>query len=145
MDNTKREGEKMTEDISADKLVAVYIKMRDKRAELLRGYEEEDGSVKTQMEMVESKLLDLCKTVGADSLKTKHGTVIRGVKTRYWTSDWASMHKFILEHQMPDLLEKRISQATLKQLLEESPDLMPPGVNVDSKYSVTVRRSTSGN
>lgn len=45
MDNTKREGEKMTEDISADKLVAVYIKMRDKRAELLRGYEEEDGAV----------------------------------------------------------------------------------------------------
>jgi hypothetical protein len=134
----------MTEDISADKLVAAYIKMRDRRAELLREYEDADGGVKTQMELVESKLLELCKSVGADSLKTKHGTVMRGVKTRYWTSDWASMHKFILEHQMPDLLEKRISQSTLKQLLDENPDLMPPGVNVDSKYSVTVRRSTSG-
>jgi hypothetical protein len=134
----------MTEEISADKLVAAYIKMRDRRAELLREYEDADGGVKTQMEMVEAKLLELCKTVGADSLKTKHGTVIRGVKTRYWTSDWASMHKFILEHQMPDLLEKRISQSTLKQLLDENPDMMPPGVNVDSKYSVTVRRSTSG-
>jgi len=134
----------MTEEISADKLVAAYIKMRDRRAELLREYEDADGGVKTQMEMVEAKLLELCKTVDADSLKTKHGTVIRGVKTRYWTSDWASMHKFILEHQMPDLLEKRISQSTLKQLLDENPDMMPPGVNVDSKYSVTVRRSTSG-
>ena len=134
----------MTEEISADKLVAAYIKMRDKRAELLREYEDADTGVKTQMEMVEAKLLELCKTGGADSLKTKHGTVIRGVKTRYWTSDWASMHKFILEHQMPDLLEKRISQSTLKQLLDENPDMMPPGVNVDSKYSVTVRRSTSG-
>jgi len=28
--------------------------------------------------------------------------------------------------------------------LDENPDMMPPGVNVDSKYSVTVRRSTSG-
>ena len=134
----------MTEEISADKLVAAYIKMRDRRAELLREYEDADGGVKSQMELVEAKLLELCKTVGADSLKTKHGTVIRGVKTRYWTSDWASMHKFILEHQMPDLLEKRISQSTLKQLLDENPDMMPPGVNVDSKYSVTVRRSTSG-
>jgi uncharacterized protein YqeY len=134
----------MTEEISADKLVAVYIKMRDKRAELLREYEDSDSGVKTQMELVEAKLLELCKSVGADSLKTKHGTVMRGVKTRYWTSDWASMHKFILEHQMPDLLEKRISQSTLKQLLDENPDLMPPGINVDSKYSVTVRRSTSG-
>jgi hypothetical protein len=131
-------------DISVDKLVAVYIKMRDKRSELLRVYEEEDETIKTQMDAVESKLLELCKTIGADSLKTQHGTVIRSVKTRYWTSDWEAMHKFILEHQMPDLLEKRISQSTLKQLLDENPDMMPPGVNVDSKYSVTVRRSTSG-
>lgn len=131
----------MTEEISADKLVAVYIKMRDKRAALLREYEEQDEAVKAQMEMVEAKLLDLCKTVGADSLKTQHGTVIRSVKTRYWTSDWNSMHKFIMENNMPELLEKRISQSTLKQLLDENPDMMPPGVNVDSRYAVTIRRS----
>lgn len=131
----------MTEEISADKLVAVYIKMRDKRAALLREYEEQDEAVKAQMEMVEAKLLDLCKTVGADSLKTQHGTVIRSVKTRYWTSDWNSMHKFIMENNMPELLEKRISQSTLKQLLDENPDMMPPGVNIDSRYAVTIRRS----
>ncbi len=131
----------MTEEISADKLVAVYIKMRDKRAALLREYEEQDEAIKSQMEMVEAKLLDLCKTVGADSLKTQHGTVIRSVKTRYWTSDWNSMHKFIMENNMPELLEKRISQSTLKQLLDENPDMMPPGVNIDSRYAVTIRRS----
>lgn len=131
----------MTEEISADKLVAVYVKMRDKRAALLREYEEQDEAIKSQMEIVEGKLLDLCKTVGADSLKTQHGTVIRSVKTRYWTSDWNSMHKFIMENNMPELLEKRISQSTLKQLLDENPDMMPPGVNVDSRYAVTIRRS----
>lgn len=134
----------MSEEISAEKLVSAYIKMRDKRSELLREYEAEDGAIKEQMEMVEGKLLELCKTVGADSLKTKNGTVIRSVKTRYWTSDWESMHKFILEHQMPELLEKRVSQSTMKQLLDENPDMMPPGMNVDSKYAVTIRRSTSG-
>lgn len=134
----------MTEEISADKLVAVYIKMRDKRAALLREYEEQDEAVKSQMEIVEAKLLDLCKIVGADSLKTHHGTVIRSVKTRYWTSDWNSMHKFIMENNMPELLEKRISQSTMKQLLDENPDLMPPGLNVDSKYAVTIRRSANG-
>jgi len=132
-------------DISVDKLVAVYIKMRDKRSELLRVYEEEDETIKTQMDAVESKLLELCKTIGADSLKTQNGTVIRSVKTRYWTSDWEAMHKFILEHKMPDLLEKRVSQSNMKQLLEENPDLMPKGMNIDSKYSITVRRSSSAN
>ena len=111
----------MTETISVDKLVAVYIKMRDKRAELLREYEEADSAVKTQMEVVESKLLDLCKEIGVDRLGSKHGTVMRTVKTRYWTSDWESMHKFILEKKMPELLERRISQTTMKQLLEENP------------------------
>ncbi len=33
----------MTEDISADRLVTVYVKMRDKRAQLLREYEEKMG------------------------------------------------------------------------------------------------------
>lgn len=135
----------MTEDISADKLVAVYIKMRDKRAALLREYEEQDEAIKGQMEVVEGRLLDLCKAIGADSLKTQHGTIIRSVKTRYWTSDWNSMHKFIMEHNMPELLEKRVSQTTMKQLLEENPDLMPPGMNIDSRYAVTIRRNSSAN
>ena len=132
-------------DIPVDRLVAAYIKMRDKRSELLRAYEEEDEAVKAQMDMVESKLLDLCKTIGVDSLKTQHGTIIRSVKTRYWTSDWEAMHKFILEHKMPDLLEKRVSQSTMKQLLEENPDIMPKGMNIDSRYAVTIRRSSSAN
>lgn len=131
----------MTEEISVDKLVTAYIKMRDKRASLLREYEAEDEEIKSQMEVVESKLLELCKAISADSLKTKHGTVIRTVKTRYWTSDWNSMHKFVMENNMPELLEKRISQTTMKQLLDENPDMMPPGMNVDSRYSVTIRRS----
>ncbi len=135
----------MTEDISADKLVAVYMKMREKRASLLREYEEQDEAIKSQMEVVEGKLLDLCKAIGADSLKTQHGTIIRTVKTRYWTSDWNSMHKFIMEHNMPELLEKRVSQTTMKQLLEENPDMMPPGMNVDSRYAVTIRRNSSAN
>jgi predicted metal-dependent phosphotriesterase family hydrolase len=132
-------------DIPVDRLVAAYIKMRDKRSELLRAYEEDDEAIKTQMDMVESKLLDLCKTIGVDSLKTQHGTIIRSVKTRYWTSDWEAMHKFILEHKMPDLLEKRVSQSTMKQLLEENPDIMPKGMNIDSRYAVTIRRSSSAN
>lgn len=133
----------MTETISVDRLVAAYIKMRDKRAELLREYEEADGEVKAQMEAVESKLLDLCKEIGADTLGSKHGKVMRTVKTRYWTSDWDSLHKFVLAHKMPELLERRISQSTMKQLLEENPDIMPPGLNIDSRYTVTIRRSSS--
>lgn len=132
----------MAETISVDKLVAAYIKMRNKRAELLRAYEGADSEVKMQMELVESRLLELCKEIGADTLGSKHGKVIRTVKTRYWTNDWDSMYRFINEHRMPELLERRISQSTIKQLLEENPELVPPGINTESRYAVVIRRSS---
>jgi hypothetical protein len=52
------------------------------------------------------------------------------------------MYKFIREHDVPDLLERRIAQGNFKQFLEEYPNLMPEGVNLESKYSITVRRSS---
>ena len=50
------------------------------------------------------------------------------------------MHEFILEHEAPDLLEKRVNQGNMKQFLEENPDVVPMGLNVDSEYVVTVRK-----
>ena len=50
------------------------------------------------------------------------------------------MHKFILEHKVPELLEKRVAQGNMKAFLEENPDLLPAGLNIDSEYTVTVRR-----
>jgi phage host-nuclease inhibitor protein Gam len=128
-------------DVTADKLVRVYIKMRDKRAALKASYEADDNQIKEQMALVEQHLLDVCKSTGAESIKTEHGTAIRSVQTRYWTGDWAAMHKFIRDNNALDLLERRISQLSMKTFLRENPDLLPVGLNVDNKYTVTVRRS----
>lgn len=130
----------MTEQVQADKLASVYIKMRDKRKELLAKYEEEDKKIEAQMIMVEEELLNLCKSIGADSIKTSAGTVFRSVRTRYETTDWDSMYKFIKEHDIPQVLERRISTTNMKQFLDENPTLMPIGMNVNNKYTVTVRR-----
>jgi len=130
-------------DVTADKLVRAYIKMRDHRSQLKSQYEEADAEIKEQMDMVEAQLLEMCKSTGADSLRTKYGTASRGVQTRYWTGDWEAMHKFIMEHNAPDLLERRIAQSQMKEFLKTNPDVMPIGLNVDNRYTVTVRRSKS--
>ena len=128
-------------DVTADKLVKVYIKMRDKRAEIKASFEAEDAVIREQMDLVESSLLEICKTAGADSIKTKNGTAYRSVHTRYWPSDWDAMYKFIKEHAAPDLLERRVSQRNMKDFLEHNPDTMPVGLNIDRKYTVNIRRS----
>jgi len=37
-------------------------------------------------------------------------------------------------------MEKRIAQTNMSTFLEENPDLHPPGLNIDSRYTVVVRR-----
>jgi hypothetical protein len=130
-------------ELSADKLAEVYIKIRDKRAELKERYESEDAELKEQLDMLADKMLDICDTQNADSIKTKLGTIIRKVDTRYWTSDWESFYEFVQEHDAFPLLEKRIHQTNMKQFLEENPDALPMGLQSDSKYSIVVRRSKS--
>jgi arsenate reductase-like glutaredoxin family protein len=130
----------MSETVKADRLVKAYISMRDKRAELSKEYTNADKKIEEQMEMVESELVKICKDVGVDSLRTEHGNVYRTIKTTYETSDWDNMYNFIVEHNIPHVLQRRISPLNMKQFLEENPTLMPIGMNVNNKYAVTIKR-----
>jgi hypothetical protein len=127
-------------DLTAEKLAATYLKIRTKRQQLLTAFEAEDNDLKIQQDLISGRMLEICKETGADSIKTPSGTIIKSVKTRYWTSDWGSMHAFIKEHDALDLLEQRLHQTNMKQFLEEHPDVLPMGLNSDSKYSISVRK-----
>ena len=85
-------------------------------------------------------LVDYCKEHGVESVRTAEGLFYRTVKQRYWTSDWEAMHKFVMEHSVPEFFEKRLNQTNVKQFLEENPDLVPKGLNVDSEYTISVRK-----
>lgn len=126
----------------ATQLVQVYIKIRDAKEIKKKQMEAEIAELEDQLDAVEQELLELCKSTGQDGGKTTFGSFTRSVKTRYWTSDWDSMYKFIREHDAPDLLERRIAQSNFSQFIKENPDAMPAGVNIESKYSITVRRSS---
>lgn len=127
--------------IPVDKLAEIYIKIRDARQDAQRSFDEADAKMKEQLDIIAARMLEVCKATGADSIKTKAGTIVRSVKTRYWTSDWESMYEFINEHNALPLLEKRIAQTNMKQFLEENPEALPKGLNVDNEYTIVVRRS----
>lgn len=133
--------DEVSSELDLNKLAAIYIKMRDARDVVRREAEAKEKEIGEQMQIVEQQMLDACKTLGADSIRTPHGTIIRSVKSRYWTNDWDSMYQFIREHDAFGLLEKRLHQTHLKEFLSENPDTFPIGVNVENSYSVVVRRS----
>jgi len=122
-------------------LTDIYLKIRDKKEEVQKQFDEQLKDLEEQLEVVEAELLELCKDLESDSIKTQSGTVMRRVSTRYWTNDWDSMYNFIKENDALELFEKRVSQGNMKQFLDENPDKFPPGMLVDSKYKITVRRS----
>jgi hypothetical protein len=130
----------MSNEVPVEKLVKVYLKIKDTLAERKAAYDEEEKKLKDKMAKVKSALLDYCREEGVESVKTAEGMFYRTVSTRYWTSDWESMGRFIVENNVPDLLEKRLHQGNMVQFLKENPETLPPGLNVDSEYSVTVRR-----
>ena len=130
-------------DKSVDKLVAVYIKIRDKVRETEERHKEEMATLKEQLDVVSNNLLDLCNEQNMDSIRTPAGTVTRRVSSRYWTSDWDSMYKFIKKQDAPYLLEQRIHNSNMRQFLEDNPELCPMGLQADRKYTVQVRKPTS--
>jgi hypothetical protein len=128
------------EKLTAEKLTTVYLKIKDKRSQLSADFKEKDAELVEQLDKVKRALLEYCEEQGVDSVRTSVGLFYRSARTRYWTSDWSSLHEFILENEVPELLDKRVNQNNMKQFLEENPTLVPKGLNVDSEYVVSVRR-----
>lgn len=126
--------------VSVDKLVNAYAKIRDKRSELSAKFKEEEGALREQQDKIKLALLEYCKEHEVDSVRTASGLFYRTVKQRYWTSDWESMHKFVMENEVPEFFEKRLNQTHVRQFIEENPDLVPAGLNVDSEYTISVRK-----
>jgi hypothetical protein len=119
---------------TADKLAKIYIKIRDKRREL----EKEAAELKEKQDVIAAELLEICKTQGATTIRTEHGTVSKRTTKNYWTSDWDSFYKFIKEHDAFSLMFQRINSANMAQFLEENPDLLPPGLNAEVNQTITI-------
>jgi len=122
--------------VPAEKLVRVYLKMKAAKENL----DAEVKKIDTQMGQIKAALLAYCKEQSLESVRTTEGLFYRSVKKRYTTNNWEALGKFVLEHQVPELYEKRLHQGNIQQFLEEHPDLLPPGLNVDSEYTITVRK-----
>jgi hypothetical protein len=125
-----------------DKLARVYRKMQTRIQELTAAYETEVEVLKAQQDQVKSALKEQMLALGLTSVRTTEGTVILSTKTRYSTTDWDEFKEFVKEHDALDLFEKRIAQTNMAQFLKENPALVPPGLNSNAEYSISVRKPT---
>jgi len=125
------------EAIPLDKLVAIHAKIKARQAKL----DKELADLEEQREEVRLAIKDQMKALGLTSVQTSTGTVSLMKKTRYNTQDWDSFKAFVLEHQVVDLLEKRIAQTNMAQFLEENPGVLPPGLNSVTEFDIRVTKA----
>ena len=130
----------MGDKITPDKLAKTYLRIRAERSMLSAKYKEEDGNLIRQLDTIKQAMLDHCEAHNVESVRTSEGLFFRSTKKKYWVSEWDAMHRLIVEENAPQLLDKRINQANMREFLEENPDLKPEGLEIEEEVTISVRK-----
>jgi hypothetical protein len=127
-------------DVSIGRLAKIYIRIRTARAEK----QKELDDMEEQQKEVGLAMKDILVAEGCKSMKTDFGTVSLGKSTRYYTNDWANYDAWIIENKLEpsSMFEKRIAQKNMAEFLEEHPGIVPPGLNSETEFTVSVRKPT---
>ena len=85
-------------------------------------------------------LQDFLETAGAQSVKTKEGTVY--ASTRYTASlaDPQAFMDYVIKHTAFDLLDRKANATAVRDFVENH-NALPPGVNLNAIRTVGVRRA----
>jgi phage shock protein A len=125
------------DDNQLEKLMQAELNMR----EAIEDLENQVKDIKAKRAQIQNALNEACQKLNVTSLKTSVDTLTRTLKTRYWTTDWPEMYKFLKQNDALELMEKRISQSNMKDFVANNPDLFPPGLQATSEYSVSIRKN----
>ena len=128
--------------IPLDKLARTYRKVKAKLQEITAAYETEAAALKAQVDVLSVAMKDQLLAAGLTSAKTTEGLIVLSKSTRYSTNDWDEFKKFVVENDALDLFEKRIAQGNMATFLKDNPTKVPPGLNSNSEYGVSVRKVT---
>ena len=128
-------------EFKAENYAAAIIGLRGERERLLAVFEVQDAALKGQMRELEVRMLEECNKIGADSIKTAAGTIIRQLSERFNCIDWENFRQFESENRDYDFRERRIAQGNMKGYLStHQQDGLPPGVDVMREYKIVVRK-----
>ena len=128
-------------DSKLDELVKVYLTIRNERERMEAEWLVKDKELKAELDVLAQTFMVTCNESNAKSIRTDYGTVIRKLNERYTVSDGTAFRQFVMDNEMPELLEARIAQANFKEFIaERKADGLPPGVNVMREFTIVVRK-----
>ena len=118
-----------------EELVGLYVSTRDRIKAIEAEHKEQLAPYRQALDRVESLIMTMLNSAGADSMKTAAGTAYKAPWTKASVQDWQKVLDFAVENSRFDLFERRVA----KSVVEEIGDV--PGIEIERGVRVNVRRS----
>lgn len=122
-------------------LVAKYIELRDKKAQLKAEYDEKATKLDDLLNQIEGTLLKTFDTAGMDSVKTPSGTAYASTQTSASIADPDVFRQFVKDNNAWEMFQNRVSKTAVEQYKAVHDDV-PPGINWREERVVNVRRAS---
>lgn len=126
---------------SIDKLVQVFLKIRDARAVMKAQYDREYAKLGEQQERIEAELLRMFNEMGQGikNVKTAFGTAYREPEWRFQANDHGAYWQWARENDFADAFEHRVGQRFVKDYMDTNNGDLPPGVSGRGVDRIRVR------
>lgn len=122
-------------------LVAKYIELRDKKAQLKADYDEKAAKLDAVLDQIEGTLLKTFDTAGMDSVKTPFGTAYTTTQTSATVADPDVFRQYVKDNDAWEMFQNRVSKTAVEQYKAVHDDV-PPGISWREERVVNVRRSS---
>lgn len=125
---------------SLDELVAMYIKVRDGKAETEAKHKEELKPITEALQMLEDEVHERLKAMKVSSVRTPAGTAYTKMTRSVKVFDKSLFMDFVKIHQAFDMLDVRANKTAVEDYVSQN-DELPPGVDCVAEESVGFRRA----
>jgi hypothetical protein len=129
-------------EISDDRLVKVYLKIREQRAANNKAAKDADDELKKQLATVNAELLSRMHKRGNEGFKTPHGAVYKAIVVQVTIADDSVFFPWVKEHDALDFLERRVKSTEVQKYMKEH-GAAPPGLTIFKEEEARVRKDNS--
>jgi hypothetical protein len=123
-----------------EKLLVMYLKLRDALAKETEAYEQRVGVIKAGMSKIESAFLETLLKPGApNSMNFGFGIVAKTTKRSVTVADWSKFLDHVIATQKWELLGRHASKSEVLTLVDDKQPL-PPGLNFYAETALSIQR-----
>lgn len=128
--------------LDVNEAVALYVELRDKKAEMTAALKEALKPYNKGLEDLEAVLLKHLQDTKAQKIGTPAGTVYQRVERSATIKDKKAFREYVIENSEYDLIDWRANKVQVFEHIEKK-HLDVPGVNTSAFMTVGVLRGSS--